>query len=280
MQDAARIPLADLSRDEASPLAAAIAMQDRQSVAMVEAALRARRVRLAFQPVVLGAAPGRVGYWEGLTRVLDDTGRAIPAREFMAAVEGTEVGRQIDCLALETGLSTLRQHPDLRIAINMSARSIGYPRWQRLLKREIAARRGVAERLILEISETSALVVPEHVTAFMAEVRGDGVAFALDDFGDGFTSFRHLRDFGFDMVKIGGQFVRGVAANPDNQAAVRALVAVGRQFDMMTVAVSVETRAEAAFLQGLGIGAMQGYLFGAPTVRPPWAAADAARRPA
>jgi hypothetical protein len=193
MQDAARIPLADLSRDEASPLAAAMALQDRQSVAMVQAALQARRVRLAFQPVVLGAAPDRVGYWEGLTRVLDDTGRAIPAREFMPAVEGTEAGRQIDCLALETGLATLRQNPGLRIAINMSARSIGYPRWQRILKRELAARRGVAERLILEISETSALVVPEHVTAFMADVRGEGVAFAMDDFGEGFTSFRHLR---------------------------------------------------------------------------------------
>jgi EAL domain-containing protein (putative c-di-GMP-specific phosphodiesterase class I) len=278
MHEAARIPVADISADAASPLAAAMAAQDRQSVAMVEAALGARRVRLAFQPVVIGTAPDRIGYWEGLTRVLDDTGRAIPAREFMAAVEATETGRQIDCLALEAGLQTLRQNPGLRIAVNMSARSIGYPRFQRILRRELVARRGVAERLILEISENSALIVPELVTAFMAEVQDEGVAFALDDFGAGFTSFRHLRDFGFEMVKIDGQFVRGVTGNPDNQTVVRALLAAAREFDMLTIAESVETEAEAAFLRKLGIGAMQGYLYGAPTVRPPWTRTEPARR--
>lgn len=278
MREPPRPPMADISRDEASPLAAAMAAQSRQAVAMVEQALAARRVRLAFQPVVLGAAPDRVGFWEGLARVLDDTGRTIPAGEFMAAAEVTEAGRQIDCLALEAGISTLRQHPELRISVNMSARSIGYPRWQRILKRELAARGTVAERLILEISEASALIVPEHVSAFMGEMQGEGIAFALDDFGEGFTSFRHLRDFGFDMAKIDGQFVRGLAQNPDNQATVRALVAVARQFDMVTVAEQVETAEEAAFLQSLDIGAMQGYLFGAPTVRPPWAAEETVRR--
>jgi EAL domain-containing protein (putative c-di-GMP-specific phosphodiesterase class I) len=278
MRDANRIPRADIPRDEASPFAAAMATQDRQSVAMVEAAIAARRVRLAYQPVVLGAAPDRVGFWEGLARVLDDTGRVIPAREFMAAVEVTEAGRQIDCLALEAGLATLRQHPDLRIAVNMSARSVGYPRWLRILKRELGARGTVAERLILEMSEASAQIVPDLVAAFMGEMQAEGVAFSLDDFGEGFTSFRHLRDFGFDMVKIDGQFVRGVAGNPDNQMVVRALVSVARQFDMVTVAEAVETAEEAAFLQTLSVGAMQGYLYGAPTVRPPWVEEPQRRR--
>jgi EAL domain-containing protein (putative c-di-GMP-specific phosphodiesterase class I) len=153
----------------------------------------------------------------------------------------------------------------------MSARSVGYPRWMRILKRALSNHPDIGHRLILEITESSAMLVPELVIAFMDELQADGVAFALDDFGSGYTSFRYLRDFFFDIIKIDGEFTRGIARNPDNQMLTRALISVGRHFDMLTVAESVEAPEDAAFLQGEGIGCMQGYLFGAPTVRPSWA---------
>ncbi|QYK42316.1 MAG: EAL domain-containing protein [Paracoccaceae bacterium] len=273
-----RRPLADMTRDEASPLAAAIAEQDRQTIAMVRDALDEGRLCLAYQPVVMGAEPDRVAFHEGLIRVLDPTGRVIPAREFIGAVEATEIGRQIDCSALDMGLAALAAHPHLRLAVNMSARSIGYPRWMRVLRRGLSADPTVAERLILEITESSAMLVPEIVTAFMDDLQATGVAFALDDFGSGYTSFRYLRDFFFDILKIDGQFTSGIARDADNQALTRALMSVGRHFDMVTVAEAVETPEDAAWLQAEGIGAMQGYLFGAPTVRPAWAEDQARRR--
>jgi EAL domain-containing protein (putative c-di-GMP-specific phosphodiesterase class I) len=273
----ARRPLADVMATEASPLAAAIARQDSQTIAMVQAAHDAGRLRLAYQPVVIGRDPSRVGFHEGLIRVLDETGRAIPAADFMGAVEAQELGRLIDCAALDMGLAALRAHPWLRLAINMSARSVGYPRWSRILRRALAADPRLGERLILEISESSAMLVPELVTAFMDEMQVAGVTFALDDFGAGFTSFRYLRQFFFDIVKIDGQFIRGIARDPDNQVLTQALMAVGRHFDMLVVAESVETAEDAAFLQANGIGCMQGYLFGTPTVRPAWME-DAPRR--
>jgi EAL domain-containing protein (putative c-di-GMP-specific phosphodiesterase class I) len=265
-----RRPLADVMLTEASPLAAAIAAQDGQTIGMVQAALEARRLRLAYQPVVMGTNPSRVGFYEGLIRVLDETGRVIPARDFMDAIETQELGRQIDCASLEMGLAALRDQPWLRLAINMSARSVGYPRWMRILKRGLSADPRIGERLILEITESSAMLVPELVIAFMDEMQLAGVTFALDDFGSGYTSFRYLRQFFFDIVKIDGQFIRGIARDPDNQVLTQALMSVGRHFDMMVVAESVETAEDAAFLQANGIGCMQGYLFGAPTVRPAW----------
>jgi len=168
------------------------------------------------------------------------------------------------------GLAALRDQPWLRLAINMSARSVGYPRWMRILKRGLSADPRIGERLILEITEGSAMLVPELVVAFMAEMQMAGVTFALDDFGSGHTSFRYLRQFFFDIVKIDGQFVRGIAHDPDNQVLTLALMSVGKHFDMMVVAESVETVEDANFLQANGIGCMQGYLFGAPTVRPAW----------
>lgn len=267
----ARIPLADVSLAESSPVAAAIAAQDMLTISMVRDALERRRVRLAFQPVVMGSDPTRIAFYEGLIRVLDDTGRAIPAGDFMGAVETTETGRLIDCAALDLGLATLAQQPGLRLSINMSARSIGYPRWTRILRRALSHHPDIGQRLILEITESSAMLVPELVIAFMEDLQASGVAFALDDFGAGYTSFRYLRDFFFDILKIDGAFARGIARNPDNQALTRALLSVGRHFDMLTVAEAVETPEDAAFLQAEGIGCMQGFLFGAPTVRPAWA---------
>ena len=261
---------ADMLRDDASPVAVAMAEQNRRAITMVREALERGRLRLAFQPVVNGQDPGRIAFHEGLIRVLDETGRAIPARDFIDAVETMELGRMIDCASLEMGIAALAQRADLRLSINMSARSIGYPRWMRVLRRGLSAHPTVGERLILEITESSAMLVPEIVVAFMDELQAAGVSFALDDFGAGFTSFRYLRDFYFDILKIDGQFIRGIARDPDNQALTRALLSVGRHFDMVTVAESVERPEDAEWLQREGIGAMQGWLFGAPTVRPAW----------
>jgi EAL domain-containing protein (putative c-di-GMP-specific phosphodiesterase class I) len=91
-----------------------------------------------------------------------------------------------------------------------------------------------------------------------------GVAFALDDFGAGFTAFRFLKDFFFDLVKIDRHFIRDIQASPDNQVLTEALITVTHQFEMFAVAQGVETAAEVAVLQALGVDCMQGYHFGFP----------------
>lgn len=252
-----------------NPLNMAVAARDQATMDMVRSALEHKQVLLAYQPVI-SSSNGGVAFYEGLIRVLDETGRVIPAREFISVIEETEYGRIIDCLALEKGLRSLRQVPDLRLSINMSARSIGYGRWKQVLERNLRKDPSLGERLILEITESSAMLVPELVISFMDELQEMGVCFALDDFGAGYTSFRYLRDFFFDIVKIDGEFVRGVTHNPDNQVLVQALASIARHFDMFTVAEYVENAEDAAFLAAHGIDCLQGYYYGAPTVRPPW----------
>lgn len=263
-----RQPKADFIAAEASPLGFAISQADRDTISMVGEALNTRRLRLAYQPVVLAADTGRAGFHEGFIRVLDPGGRPIPARDFMPVVESQDLGRRIDCATLQMGLHALSRVPDLRLSINMSARSIGYPLWTRILRHMLKLHPRLGERLILEISEASAMTVPEIVVAFMHDMGREGISFALDDFGAGFMAPRYFRDFLFDMVKIDGQFVQGIADNPDNQVMVEALASMARQFGMFTVAEGVETVAEAEFLRGIGVDCLQGYLFGSPTVKP------------
>jgi EAL domain-containing protein (putative c-di-GMP-specific phosphodiesterase class I) len=261
-----------------SPLGVALSMADRETLTMVEDAVRTRRVALAYQPVVLARDPGRVAFHEGLIRVLEPNGRIIPAGDFMPAIEAHHLGREIDCLALEMGLRELASHPDLRLSINMSARSIGYPRWVQVLRHGIDSGPTVGERLILEITESSAITVPEIVIAFMEEFQQKGVAFAMDDFGAGQTAIRYFKDFYFDILKIDGQFTRRIHRDPDNRALLSAMISIGRHFEMFTVAEAVETPEEAECLRELGVDCLQGFLFGAPSVQPPWAPDLAARK--
>ncbi|CUH75126.1 EAL domain-containing protein [Tropicibacter naphthalenivorans] len=248
----------------------AVSARDRNTMDMVQRAIQHRQVMLAFQPVVQTTAPDHVAFYEGLIRVLDETGRVIPAAEFINAVEDTEFGRMLDCIALEKGLAELERVPALRLSINMSARSVGYKKWMRTLTRGLQNDPTVAERLILEITETSAMTVPELVTTFMKDLQSKGITFAMDDFGSGYTALRHFKDFSFDILKIDGEFSSGIAQDPDNQVLVGAIVKIAEQFDLFTVAERVETQADADVLRALGVDCLQGYLFAAPTVNPPW----------
>ena len=263
-------PRLDAAAGLASPLGVAISAGDADTIKMVAEAVRARRMQLAYQPVVLSRDPRKVAFYEGLIRVMEPNGRIIPAKDFIDAVEGTELGREIDCLALDQGLAVLAKHPDLRISINMSARSIGYAKWMLTLKRGLDRNATIGERLILEITESSAMTVPELVLSFMDQVQRKGISFALDDFGAGFTAIRYFKDFNFDILKIDGQFVRKIHQDPDNQALTKAMRAIGKHFDMFTVAEAVESPEEAECLRAMGIDCQQGYLYGAPTVKPPW----------
>ncbi|UWQ27963.1 MULTISPECIES: EAL domain-containing protein [unclassified Leisingera] len=261
---------ADLPEGSENPLNAAVTGRDRSTLDMVADAVRHNQTVLAYQPVMQAMAPHGVAFYEGYIRVLDPTGRVIPAREFMHVVEDKEIGREMDCLALQHGLRALDKYPRIRLSVNMSARSIGYQRWVNVLDRFLKRDATLGERLVLEISEASAMAAPELVTDFMGRMQQHGIAFALDNFGASTTAIGHFRQFFFDAVKIDGQFVRGIHTSHDNQSVVRALVGIAKQFDMFTVAESVESQEDAEFLVENGVDCLQGYLFGAPSVSPPW----------
>ena len=258
----------DIDPSAASPLDAAISAQDRETLKTVASALKDRRMRLAYQPVVYAADPTVIGFFEGYIRLLNLRDQVIPARDFMGAVEATQLGREIDCAALQMGLMTLQRNPQIRVSINMSARSVGYQPWNTILRKALRDAPRLGYNLILEINETSAMQVPDVLKPFMDEMRDHGIVFALDDFGSGLLSLGLLRDLRFEIAKIDGTFARDIDRSPDHQVIVRAAIALAQEMGMYVVAEAVETEAEATWLREAGVGCLQGYLFGAPTVTP------------
>ncbi len=253
-----------------NPLGLAVSARDAQTLQMVRQAIAAKQVRMAFQMVVSGRNPEKPAFCEGLVRVLDQTGRVIPARDFIQVLETDEMGRQLDVLALEIGLNMLETYPGLRLSINLNANSVGYPAWKTTLLEHIQKNRTIAERLILEISEHTAYAIPELVRTVMEELHLLGVTFALDNFGRGFTSLSHLRDMYFDIIKIDGSLTKDLAQNPDNRAMAKALLSMAHALETYVIAEHVETREDAETLITLGYDGLQGYFFGAPTLKPEW----------
>ncbi|MEP1587703.1 MAG: EAL domain-containing protein [Tateyamaria sp.] len=255
---------------EDSPLSAAVMNRDRNTLSMVAEAVKHNQTLLAYQPVMIAQQGNRVGFYEALIRVMDDTGRIIPAKDFMPVVERAELGREIDVVALNMGLRTLHQNPSVRLSINMSARSIGYQNWMQTLNRWLRKDSSVGERLILEITESSAMDQPELVVDFMDRLSSRGICFALDDFGAGYTALRYLKDFFFDVLKIDMQFCNGIADDRDMQILTKAMIDIGRHFDMLVVAEGVERAQDVEVLQQMGADCLQGYYFCAPEIRPDW----------
>ena len=246
------------------PFQAAMASRDSDVLTLVQDALTAGRTKMAYQPIILAGDNPGIAFHEGLVRVLDEAGRVIPAAHFMGVIGENDLGREIDCRALEHAFELLRVRTDLRVSINVSARSLADGKWRDILQRGLADKADLGDRLIFEISETSAMELHEIMIRFMVEMQPKGVAFALDGFGAGLTAFRHLKDFFFDLVKIDKSFVRGIHDDPDNQVVTEALIMVAHQFEMFVVADGVETAREADFMRQLGADCLQGYHFGVP----------------
>ena len=263
-----RRPKFEAEAAQTDPITLEISAADQETLTMVRAALSQRRMRLAFQPAVYAADPTIIGFYEGYIRLLDPQDRVIPARDFMDVAETQELGREIDVAALQLGLATLQKNRGIRVSVNMSARSVGYRKWVQVLRQALKTHPGLGRGLILEISEASAMQMPDVLIPFMKELRSEQIAFTLDDFGAGATSLQLLSDFGFDIAKLDGRFIRGIERDAENQRILRAAIAMAREFGMFLVAEAVETAEEADWLAAQGVGCLQGYLFGKPEVNP------------
>jgi EAL domain-containing protein (putative c-di-GMP-specific phosphodiesterase class I) len=93
---------------------------------------------------------------------------------------------------------------------------------------------------------------------------------ALDDFGAGYTSFRHLKTLAVDIVKIDGSFVTNLAQRPEDFLFIKTLLDLAGGFGLETIAECVETSDVADMLRREGVKYLQGYYFGRPSTERPW----------
>jgi diguanylate cyclase (GGDEF)-like protein/PAS domain S-box-containing protein len=150
-----------------------------------------------------------------------------------------------------------------RMAVNLFPKQLRYPSLIEDVETALRESGLPAEVLELEITEDIALN-HEEAAKPLAQLRGQGVKLAFDDFGTGFASLRYLTLFPVSRIKIDRAFIKGVADDPRSAAIVRSLLSMAQSLGLAVIAEGVETTAQAAFLKNERCDEAQGYLYGRP----------------
>ncbi|HXF65345.1 MAG TPA: EAL domain-containing protein [Burkholderiales bacterium] len=218
-------------------------------------------MELQFQGVyrVAGRA---LSHFEVLVRMrdADDPSRLLMPGQFIPMAEKSGRILDIDRWVLREAirlLSELEAVPAL--AVNISGRSFDEPTLPQYIAGELG-RRGVApRRLMVELTETSAVSDLHDAQRFIEALHQTGCGVSLDDFGTGFSSFAYLKHLQVDAVKIDGLFIRNLPKEYDNQLFVRAMATVARGLHKTIVAEGVEDEETLQMLAGFGVDCVQGY---------------------
>jgi EAL domain-containing protein (putative c-di-GMP-specific phosphodiesterase class I) len=235
----------------------------------IVAALKEGRLKLAYQPII-GAKSRRISHYECLLRLVRADGQVVTAGYFVPAAEQMGIVHLIDRFALENVMAALKAHKKLTLAVNVSGTAADDPAWLQRFVDYIRGHGELANRLIVELTETAALHHFEENARFITQLKELGVRVAIDDFGAGYTSFRNLQMLHVDTVKIDGLYVKNLAESPENQVFVRTLVGLAKNLGLKTVAEWVGSDADAALLQSFGVDYLQGFHFGEPLLDPEW----------
>jgi len=233
----------------------------------IVSALNERRVELAFQPIV-HASNGRIAFYEALLRVRLADGSVVTPGAILPIAEKAGLVRLLDQRVMELAIQRLALDPALRVSVNCSIATLFDPEWPQELGAAVKANPGVAERLTVEITETSMIEDFDTVRHLIATCRRFGVKVAMDDFGAGHTSFRNLRELAFDLVKIDGAFIRNIANSADDRFFVRTLIDLAHHLELEIVAEWVEDEDTARLLREWGADYFQGALFGSAEAAP------------
>ncbi|GGN67367.1 hypothetical protein GCM10010112_30700 [Actinoplanes lobatus] len=256
------------SREADRPLtlvAHPVPVRDRQGSyrSRVADALGTDRFTLYSQPI-LELQTNRVTRHELLLRVIDESDGPQSPIQVLDAAERLDAVFDIDLWVVERAMRLAAEQPGLCLQVNLSGRSVGDPRLTNEVEKLLDRYQVDPAQLTFEITETALIGNLSEARRFADRVRDLGCGLALDDFGSGYASFRYLRLFPIDLVKIDGEYVVDLVDNPQDQVLVRALVQVCQAYGIHTVAEFVQDEATLRMLRELGVDYVQGYLIGRP----------------
>jgi diguanylate cyclase (GGDEF)-like protein/PAS domain S-box-containing protein len=222
---------------------------------------------LYCQPIV-DFATDTVAQWELLLRLPGNEGELILPSQFLYTAERSGLILDIDRWVLGEALKLLAQQRDwgreVRLAVNISGRSVGAQELLGLIERGLASSGIDPACLALEVTETAAIANMDRARGFANQLQSLGCHFALDDFGAGFGSFYYLKHIPFDYVKIDGEFIRNLPASTTDQLILDSIVQMSNGLGKHTVAEFVGDQETVEALKAHGVDYGQGYHLGRP----------------
>ncbi len=220
-------------------------------------------LKAAYQPIVNASGETMIAV-EALARWTHPRAGIIPPADFIPVAEHSGLIIQLGEWMLRRACLDGRNWLGLTVAVNVSPLQFRRSDFVDVVERILKETDFDANRLELELTESTLLGNLETAEQSMLRLKAIGVRFALDDFGTGYSSLLYLRRFPFDKLKIDSSFVRSIETAPDAAAIVHAIVSLGRGLGMKVTAEGVENAEQHLFLRAAGVHSMQGYHFGRP----------------
>lgn len=223
---------------------------------------------LYFQPQV-NAQNGRIVGLEALVRWQTPDLGLLPPSRFIRVAEELGLVVQLGRWVLDAACRQLRAwldagHDDVLVSVNISMQQMLRPTFIEEVREALRASGVPARMLEIELTENAIGESETRLLETVTELKALGVQLALDDFGVGYSSLSHLKQFPIDKLKIDRSFIVDVSTESDGAALARAVIALGHQLGMAVVAQGVETEAQLGFLRRNHCDLFQGFLFGAP----------------
>lgn len=220
---------------------------------------------LHYQPQV-DLRSGRVAGLEALLRWRQRDGTLWRPARFLPVAEDTGLILSIGTWVLREAIGQLARWraeglPLVPVSVNVSTRQCLDRRLVQVVAHALAEHRMPASLLKIEVTESTAMADLGQLRSLLAELRSLGVQVSMDDFGTGFSSLSHLRNFQVDQIKIDPSFVRDIRRDANGAAIVCATIALAHGLGLPVVAEGVESEEQMAFLAEHGCDIAQGYLY-------------------
>ncbi|PPK93128.1 PAS domain S-box-containing protein/diguanylate cyclase (GGDEF)-like protein [Kineococcus xinjiangensis] len=236
---------------------------------------QAQRLRnvLADDGLVLWAQPiveartGAVRCVELLARLADGGGGVLMPAAFLPAAERFDLVQRLDAQVVTAAAALLRRADAAGVAapllhVNLSGRSLSDDGVLETIEEQLG--NVDAAHFVFEVTETAAVTQLDTAVRFARRLAAMGCGLALDDFGAGYASFTYLKHLPVQLVKIDGEFVRGILTDRLDRAVVRAAVSVAMDMGYLTVAEYVENAELLAEVRGFEVDLVQGFHLGRP----------------
>ena len=225
-------------------------------------------IKVYYQPVAYSKDMTVCGV-EALARWVDPKYGLLPPGRFVPILEKNHTVHKLDLAVMEIVCFDIRQRMDAKqpvfpVSINFSRLDFLLMDPLKELENLIAKYQIDRSLFHIEITESALIEDKLILKKKLQEFKDLGYQLWLDDFGSGYSSFNVLKDYPFDMLKLDMEFLVGFDTNEKSKFLIKSVVPMADRIGMHTLAEGVETKEEADFLESIGCGRLQGYLYGKP----------------
>ena len=234
----------------------------------IDEAINSGYIRPFYQPVVWSNDQTLCGV-EALSRWIDPIYGMLTPKDFIPVLEETRLIHKLDRYILEYVCREMRRaidenRPVVPVSLNLSRLDFDLMNIKEELDKRIEKYKLDKNYVHIEITESALSENTEQLNEYIKELKANGYAVWLDDFGSGYSSLNALKDFVFDVVKIDMNFLTNFGQNEKTKDIIDCIIQLSSRLGMLSLTEGVETKEEADFLSSIGCGKLQGYLFGKP----------------